>query len=66
MKVLVEGIKKMSKMAILVIGNLVTGYKFYGPFANADLAAEYANLFNLKNCFVVELDNPEVVANKQF
>ncbi len=56
----------MSKMAILVIGNLVTGYKFYGPFANADLAAEYANLFNLKNCFVVELDNPEVVANKQF
>lgn len=50
----------MKKAAVLVIGNLVAGYKFYGPFADADLAAEYANLFNLKNAFVVELDKPEV------
>lgn len=53
----------MEKVAVLVIGNLVTGYKFYGPFADSDLAAEYATLFNLKNAFVVELDKPEVAVN---
>ena len=49
----------MNKTAILVIGNLVDGYKFYGPFNDADFAAEYANLHNLKNAFVVELEKPE-------
>ena len=55
----------MKKVAILVIGTLKSGYKFYGPFADADLAAEYANLHALKNSFVVELDNPENIFNQR-
>lgn len=54
----------MNKTAVLVIGNLVDGYKFFGPFSDADLAAEYANLFSLKNAFVVELEKPEVAVSK--
>lgn len=54
----------MNKPAVLVIGNLVDGYKFYGPFNDADFAAEYANLHNLKNAFVVELEKPEVAVTK--
>ena len=54
----------MNKTAVLVIGNLVDGYKFYGPFNDADFASEYANLHNLKNSFVVELEKPEVAVTK--
>jgi len=49
--------------AILIVGNPIDGYEFFGPFASGDDAAEYMYRIDYDggDWWVAGLDEPEVV-----
>jgi hypothetical protein len=50
------------KPAILIVGNVVDGVEFYGPFSTTEEAIELANieLRNREDWCIGYLNNPEV------